>query len=93
MEYQIVCQVLNSDKSRIERIGIIGPNGNKEKADKVISRQRTNEILNSGHKIFFTNEEKKRAQVSEFGEGFIKTDPDGVKYNNLRKLRGCGTRK
>lgn len=48
-----------------------------------------NQLITAGNKCFFVNEKGDRVEVTELGDKFIKTKPDGIKHNNLRELRDC----
>lgn len=48
-----------------------------------------NQLISLGHKCFFVNEKKDRVEVTDLGDKYIKTKPDGIKHNNLRELRNC----
>ena len=88
MEYQIVCIGLSENGNRIERVGLITEGGNPDQAKEIVPRAQVNQLIAGGHKVFFVLEGK-RADVSEFGDEFIRTDKDSISHNNLRNLRSC----
>ena len=87
--YQIVCKNLSSNNSRIEKVGLVNEGQPTNRATKIITPNEANGLLEQGDKCFFVNEDGDKVYVSTFGDNFIKTNPDGIKHNNLRELRDC----
>lgn len=88
-EYRIVCKNLSPDESHIEKVGMIRPHGDSNKADLFRTPKEVNKMIENGDRCFFTLEGGKEAEVEQFGDDFIKTKADGTLKNNLRNLRTC----
>lgn len=85
--YQIVCKELTSDGQRINRVGLAKPP--KTNAEFAATPKEINSMIDNGDTCFFTDEDGARVDVSQFGDDFIRTDPDGKFENNLRHIRDC----
>lgn len=85
--YQIVCKELTTNGQRINRVGLAQPP--KTNAEFAATSKDVNDMIGNGDICFFTDEEGARVEVSQFGDDFIRTDPDGKFENNLRHIRSC----
>ncbi|MEM3008181.1 MAG: DUF3892 domain-containing protein [Candidatus Nitrosotenuis sp.] len=87
--YQIVCKRLTTNGERIDHVGLVEEGKPTSHAQYKKTPKELNQLIRSGHRCFFVNEKGNRVGVTELGDNFIKTEPDGIKHNNLRELRDC----
>jgi hypothetical protein len=89
VRYQITCTVLSADQSRIEKVGLVEDGSATNIYNYLLTTEEVNNIINQGHKCFFVDRFGASVEVSGFDNSFIRSDPDGIKYNNLRALPHC----
>lgn len=80
---------MTSDGERIDHVGLVEEGQPTTSAKYKETPKELNQLISSGNKCFFVNEKGDRVEVAELGDKFIKTNPDGIKHNNLRELRDC----
>ena len=80
---------MSHDDSRIERVGLVVEGGPTNVYNDLLTTEEVNGLINQGHQCFFVDRFGARQDVSGFRDDFIRSDPDGIKYNNLRELPHC----
>lgn len=87
-QYQIVCSKLTPQKT-IEHVGLVEYGQPTKPAKFKRTPKQINTMIGNGDQCFVTNEGGKEVEVDQFGDDFIKTNPDVTIKNNLSYLREC----